>query len=42
MAENLDRVLVASLAELKKLSTAELLDGRYEEVQEHGEFFREE
>ena len=42
MAENLDRVLVASLAGLKKLSTAQLLDGRYEKFRKMARFFREE
>ncbi len=42
MAENLDRVLVANLAELKKLSTDELLDGRYEKFRNMARFFQEE
>jgi acetyl-CoA carboxylase carboxyl transferase subunit alpha len=42
MAENLDKVLVQNLAELKKLSTAQLLDGRYEKFRNMARFFREE
>ncbi|HVJ06567.1 MAG TPA: acetyl-CoA carboxylase carboxyltransferase subunit alpha [Candidatus Saccharimonadales bacterium] len=42
MAENLDKVLVANLAELKKLSTSELLDGRYEKFRNMAKFFRQE
>jgi acetyl-CoA carboxylase carboxyl transferase subunit alpha len=41
-AENLDKVLAGSLAELKKLSTTELLDGRYEKFRKMTQFFREE
>ena len=41
MAENLDKVLVENLAELKKLSTAQLLDGRYEKFRKMAKFFRE-
>lgn len=41
-AENLDKVLAGSLAELKKLSTAELLDARYEKFRKMAQFFREE
>jgi acetyl-CoA carboxylase carboxyl transferase subunit alpha len=41
-AENLDKVLVESLAELKKLSTTELLDGRYEKFRKMAQFFKEE
>jgi acetyl-CoA carboxylase carboxyl transferase subunit alpha len=42
MAANLDTVLVQNLAELKKLSTAQLLDGRYEKFRNMARFFREE
>jgi acetyl-CoA carboxylase carboxyl transferase subunit alpha len=42
MAENLDKVLQAQLAELKKLSIAKLLDGRYEKFRTMAQFFREE
>lgn len=42
MAENLDKVLVESLADLKKLSTAQLLDGRYQRFRHMAQFFREE
>jgi acetyl-CoA carboxylase alpha subunit len=42
MAANLDRVLVENLAELKKLSTGQLLDGRYEKFRNMAQFFREE
>jgi acetyl-CoA carboxylase carboxyl transferase subunit alpha len=41
-AENLDKVLVANLAELKKLSTTQLLDGRYEKFRKMAQFFGEE
>jgi acetyl-CoA carboxylase carboxyl transferase subunit alpha len=41
-AENLDKVLAASLAELKKLSTTELLDGRYLKFRKMAQYFREE
>ena len=41
-AENLDKVLVESLADLKKLSTTELLDGRYEKFRKMAQFFKEE
>jgi acetyl-CoA carboxylase carboxyl transferase subunit alpha len=41
-AENLDKVLVEGLAELKKLSTTELLDGRYEKFRNMAQFFKEE
>jgi len=41
-AENLDKVLAASLAELKKLSTTELLDGRYAKFRKMAQYFREE
>ena len=41
MAENLDKVLVESLAELKKLNTQELLAGRYEKFRKMAQFFRE-
>ncbi len=42
MAENLDKVLVENLAELKKLSTTELLDGRYEKFRNMAQYFTEE
>ncbi len=42
MAENLDKVLVQNLAELKKLSTTELLDGRYKKFRNMAQFFKEE
>jgi acetyl-CoA carboxylase carboxyl transferase subunit alpha len=42
MAENLDKVLAANLAALKKLSTQELLDGRYEKFRKMAQFFKEE
>jgi acetyl-CoA carboxylase carboxyl transferase subunit alpha len=41
-AEILDQVLVASLAELKKLGTAELLEARYEKFRKMAQYFREE
>jgi acetyl-CoA carboxylase carboxyl transferase subunit alpha len=41
-AENLDKVLVANLAELKKLSTEQLLDARYEKFRKMAQYFREE
>jgi acetyl-CoA carboxylase carboxyl transferase subunit alpha len=41
MAENLGNVLAASLAELKKLSTKQLLDARYEKFRRMAQFFRE-
>ncbi len=41
-AANLDEVLVGSLAELKKLSITELLDGRYEKFRKMAQFFKEE
>jgi acetyl-CoA carboxylase carboxyl transferase subunit alpha len=41
-AENLDKVLVANLAELRKLSTTQLLDRRYEKFRNMAQFFREE
>jgi acetyl-CoA carboxylase carboxyl transferase subunit alpha len=41
-AENLSKVLSASLGELKKLSTAELLDQRYEKFRHMAKFFCEE
>ncbi len=41
-AENLDKVLVENLAELKKLSTTELLDGRYGKFRTMAQYFREE
>jgi acetyl-CoA carboxylase carboxyl transferase subunit alpha len=42
MAENLDKVLVAKFAELKKLTTQQLLDSRYEKFRKMAQFFREE
>jgi acetyl-CoA carboxylase carboxyl transferase subunit alpha len=42
MAENLDKVFVENLAALKKLSTQELLDGRYEKFRKMAQFFKEE
>jgi acetyl-CoA carboxylase carboxyl transferase subunit alpha len=42
MAANLDKVLVQNLAELKKLSTGQLLDARYEKFRNMARFFREE
>ncbi len=42
MGENLDKVLAEKLAELKKLSTKELLDGRYEKFRKMAQFFKEE
>lgn len=41
-AQNLDRVLVENLAGLNKLSTAQLLDRRYEKFRKMAQFFREE
>ena len=41
MAENLDKVLVESLAELKKLSPQQLLAARYEKFRKMAQFFRE-
>ncbi len=41
-AENLDKVLAESLAELKKLSIAELLDGRYAKFRNMAQYFKEE
>jgi acetyl-CoA carboxylase carboxyl transferase subunit alpha len=41
MAATLDKVLWASLAELKKLSTTELLNGRYEKFRNMAQFYRE-
>ncbi len=40
-AENLDKVLVENLAELKKLSTTELLDGRYKKFSNMAQYFTE-
>jgi len=40
-AANLDKVLGENLAELKKLSTTELLDGRYEKFRKMAQFFKE-
>src|ERR1019366_8662881 len=40
-AENLDKVLVESLAELKKLSTQQLLDARYQKFRKMAQYFRE-
>jgi acetyl-CoA carboxylase carboxyl transferase subunit alpha len=42
MAENLDKVLVENLAELKKLSVTQLLDARYEKFRNMAQFFSEE
>jgi acetyl-CoA carboxylase carboxyl transferase subunit alpha len=42
MAENLDKVLVENLAGLKKLSTTELLDARYQKFRKMAQFFKEE
>jgi acetyl-CoA carboxylase carboxyl transferase subunit alpha len=41
MAENMDKVLSESLAELKKLSPQQLIDGRYEKFRKMAQFFRE-
>ncbi len=41
MAENMDKVLVDSLAELRKLSPQQLIDGRYEKFRKMAQFFRE-
>lgn len=41
-AEILDKVLVANLAELKKLSATQLLDARYEKFRRMAQFFRED
>jgi acetyl-CoA carboxylase carboxyl transferase subunit alpha len=41
MAENLDKVLVESLAELKKLNPQQLLARRYEKFRKMAQFFRE-
>jgi acetyl-CoA carboxylase carboxyl transferase subunit alpha len=40
--ENLDKVLAANLAELKKLNTQQLLDARYEKFRKMAQFFAEE
>jgi acetyl-CoA carboxylase carboxyl transferase subunit alpha len=40
-AENIDKVLSESLAELKKLSPQQLIDGRYEKFRKMAQFFRE-
>ncbi|PSH05614.1 MAG: acetyl-CoA carboxylase carboxyl transferase subunit alpha [Acidobacteria bacterium] len=42
MAANLDAVLTANLAELRKLSTEQLVEGRYEKFRKMACFFREE
>jgi acetyl-CoA carboxylase carboxyl transferase subunit alpha len=42
MAANLDKVLVAKLTELKKLTIPQLLDCRYEKFRKMAQFFREE
>jgi acetyl-CoA carboxylase carboxyl transferase subunit alpha len=42
MAANLDKVLVANLAELKKLNTTQLLDQRYDKFRNMAKFFNEE
>jgi acetyl-CoA carboxylase carboxyl transferase subunit alpha len=41
MGENLDKVLVESLAELKKLNPQQLLAARYEKFRRMAQFFRE-
>jgi acetyl-CoA carboxylase carboxyl transferase subunit alpha len=41
-AQNLDKVLAASLAELKKLSPAQLLDSRYQKFRKMAQFYCEE
>ena len=41
-AENLDKVLAANLAELKKLSAEQLVDARYEKFRRMAQYFREE
>jgi len=41
-AEILGKVLGANLAELKKLSTAEMLDARYEKFRKMAQFYKEE
>jgi len=41
MAENMDQVLSASLAELKQLSPQQLVDERYEKFRKMAQFFRE-
>jgi len=40
--ENLDKVLVASLAELRKLDTQQILDARYEKFRKMAQFFAEQ
>jgi acetyl-CoA carboxylase carboxyl transferase subunit alpha len=40
--ENLDKVLAANLAELRKLDTAQLLDSRYVKFRKMAQFFAEE
>jgi acetyl-CoA carboxylase carboxyl transferase subunit alpha len=40
--ENLDKVLAANLAELRKLDTAQLLDARYVKFRKMAQFFAEE
>jgi len=42
MAENLDKVLAESLAELRKLSTKELLDARYDKFRKMAQYYQEE
>jgi acetyl-CoA carboxylase carboxyl transferase subunit alpha len=42
MAENLDKVLSESLAELRKLSTKELLDARYDKFRKMAQYYQEE
>jgi acetyl-CoA carboxylase carboxyl transferase subunit alpha len=42
MAQNLNEVLAENLAELKKLSTEELLQGRYRKFRNMAQFFSEE
>ncbi|MGC2210651.1 MAG: acetyl-CoA carboxylase carboxyltransferase subunit alpha, partial [Candidatus Korobacteraceae bacterium] len=41
MAENMDKVLSESLAELRLLSPQQLVDGRYEKFRKMAQFFRE-
>ena len=41
MAENMDKVLSESLAELRRLSPQQLVDGRYEKFRKMAQFFRE-
>jgi acetyl-CoA carboxylase carboxyl transferase subunit alpha len=41
MAENLDRVLVETLTELKMMNPQQLVNGRYEKFRKMGQFFQE-